>query len=144
VRWRIVPFDPAAGTGHQAGVVSLISGIQRGEFGLPITPQDQPDLMDIPGFYVNGALGPGLFLVAIDGKGEVAGSIALLNIGKGQGALRKMFVRADMRGAGLAAALLDALLGWCRRGRAFWKSTLEPRTDSWPRTASTKNTALRA
>lgn len=115
MRWRIVPFDPAAGTGHQAGVVSLISGIQRGEFGLPITPQDQPDLMDIPGFYVNGALGPGLFLVAIDGKGEVAGSIALLNIGKGQGALRKMFVRADMRGAGLAAALLDALLGWCRR-----------------------------
>jgi len=118
--WRIVPFDPAPASGHQQGVVALISGIQRGEFQLAITPQDQPDLMDIPGFYVNGRLGPGLFLVAVDGTGAVAGSIALLNLGNGQGALRKMFVRADMRGPasrgpGLAAALLDALFGWCRR-----------------------------
>lgn len=118
--WRIVPFDPAPASGHQEGVVALISGIQRGEFQLAITPQEQPDLMDIPGFYVQGRLGPGLFLVAVDGNGAVAGSIALLNIGpdaqgRGQGALRKMFVRADMRGTGLAAALLDALLGWCRQ-----------------------------
>lgn len=108
--WRIVPFDPAR---HQDGVVSLISGIQRGEFGLAITPADQPDLMDIPGFYVNGAHGPGCFLVAEDSGGAVAGSIALLNIGNAQGALRKMFVRADMRGSGLAGGLLAALEGWC-------------------------------
>lgn len=112
--WRIVPFDPDLASGHQQGVVALISGIQRGEFQLAITPQDQPDLMDIPGFYVQGRLGPGLFFVAVDANGSVAGSIALLNLGGRQGALRKMFVRADMRGTGLAAALLNALLGWCR------------------------------
>ncbi|MHC1753549.1 GNAT family N-acetyltransferase [Humidesulfovibrio sp.] len=116
--WAIVPFDaspqPGRPAGHQAGVVALISTIQRGEFGLSITPQDQPDLMDIPGFYVRGRLGPGLFLVAVDPDGEVCGSIALLNLGGGQGALRKMFVRAQSRGTGLAAALLEALLGWCR------------------------------
>jgi GNAT superfamily N-acetyltransferase len=113
--WTIAPFEKA----HQPGVVALISGIQRGEFGLAITPQDQPDLMDIPGFYVDGAFGPGGFWVAVDAGGAVVGSIALLNIGpnrtgEGQGALRKMFVRPDMRGAGLAAALLDTLLAWCR------------------------------
>ena len=112
--WAIVPFDATPASGHQQGVVSLISGIQRGEFGLAITPQDQPDLMDIPGFYVGGRLGPGLFLVAVDPDGEVCGSIALLNLGGGQGALRKMFVRAQSRGTGLAAALLGALFDWCR------------------------------
>ena len=116
--WRIVPFDPAR-PGHQGGVVSLISGIQRGEFQLPITPADQPDLMDIPGFYVNGRLGPGCFLLAEDDCDQVLGSIALLNLGPGaegrrQGALRKMFVRAESRGTGLAAALLDELFAWCR------------------------------
>lgn len=115
--WSIVPFDPAC-PGQQDGVIGLISGIQRGEFQLPITPADQPDLMDIPGFYVKGAHGPGCFLVAVDGAGLVAGSIALLNIGPdgngtGQGALRKMFVRADARGSGLAAQLLAALEAWC-------------------------------
>jgi GNAT superfamily N-acetyltransferase len=116
--WRIVPFEPAR---HQDGVVSLISGIQRGEFGLAITPADQPDLMDIPGFYVNGVngrFGPGCFFVAEDSGGVVAGSIALLNIGPGvdgagQGALRKMFVRADARGTGLAGTLLGNLEAWC-------------------------------
>lgn len=107
--WTIVPFAPA----HQQGVIALISGIQRGEFQLPITPADQPDLMDIPGFYVNGAHGPGCFFVAVDHAGAVAGSIALLNIADGQGALRKMFVRADARGSGLAVGLLGALLAWC-------------------------------
>jgi len=114
VPWVIVPFAAAPASGHQQGVVALISGIQRGEFQLAITPQDQPDLMDIPGFYVGGRLGPGLFLVAVDPDGEVCGSIALLNLGGGQGALRKMFVRAQSRGTGLAAALLGALLDWCR------------------------------
>lgn len=47
------------------GVVALISGIQRGEFGLSITPQDQPDLMDIDGFYRwQGRPGAGEFRVA--------------------------------------------------------------------------------
>jgi N-acetylglutamate synthase-like GNAT family acetyltransferase len=108
--WTIGPYRPA----QQEGVVALISGIQRGEFGLAITPQDQPDLMDIEGFYVNGTLGPGGFWTALDQGGAVAGTIALLNIGEGQGALRKMFVRQDQRGAGLAQALLETLLAWCR------------------------------
>lgn len=96
----------------QEGVIALISGIQRGEFGLSVTPQDQPDLMDIDGFYRPGA---GEFWVAEAGE-AVVGCIALLDIGGGQAALRKMFVDANWRGGekGVAAALLSTLLEHAR------------------------------
>ena len=35
-------------------VGQLINGIQRKEFGIAITLQDQPDLADIDGFYRKG------------------------------------------------------------------------------------------
>lgn len=110
--YRIRPWTRA----DQQGVVALISGIQRGEFGLSITPEDQPDLMDIDGFYRPGA---GEFWVAEapgEAEGIVVGCIALLDIGGGQAALRKMFVAADWRGAGkgVAKALLATLLEHAR------------------------------
>ena len=97
---------------HTEGVVRLILPIQQEEFGIAITAEAQPDLRDIPGFYQQGA---GNFWVALDG-GEVVGSIALLDIGNAQGALRKMFVRASHRGRehGVAAALLAGLLDHAR------------------------------
>lgn len=104
--------------GDQEGVVALISGIQRGEFGLSITPEDQPDLMDIDGFYRSqGRPGVGEFWVAEATEGVVVGCIALLDIGNAQAALRKMFVDADWRGAekGIAKALLSALLDHARK-----------------------------
>jgi N-acetylglutamate synthase-like GNAT family acetyltransferase len=109
----IVPFAPA----HAAGVIDVILPIQQREFGLPITLADQPDLRDVPGFYRRGH---GDFWVALAGA-EVVGTIALLDIGNGQAALRKMFVRADRRGGGhgVAARLLATLLDACaRRGIA--------------------------
>lgn len=105
---EIVPFAPH----HGCGVVGVILPIQREEFELPITLEDQPDLRDIPGFYQKRA---GNFWVALAG-GEIVGTIALLDIGNRQGALRKMFVAASHRGAarGVAAELLETLLDWCR------------------------------
>lgn len=96
---------------HQEGVVNVILPIQQSEFSISITLEGQPDLSDIPGFYQQGA---GNFWVALV-AGEVVGTIALLDIGNGQGALRKMFVKAPFRGPEyrVAARLLDALLGWC-------------------------------
>lgn len=104
----IVPF-----VAQQAkGTAALIIGIQRDEFGFPITLDDQPDLRDIPGFYQQGA---GNFWVAVSDH-EVVGTVALLDIGNGQGALRKMFVHANYRGRehGVSARLLDTLLEWAR------------------------------
>ena len=82
----------------------MIIGIQRGEFGLPITASDQPDLADIARFY---RAGGGEFWVAGHG-GSVVGTIAALKIGEDVAALRKMFVAREHRGAsGLAASLMQ-------------------------------------
>lgn len=104
----IAPFVAA----HGDAVVDLVLPIQREEFGVPITLADQPDLLDVPGFYQRGAGG---FWVALDG-GAVVGTIALVDLGNGEGALRKMFVRATHRGRPqrVAERLLDTLLGWAR------------------------------
>ncbi|QGP80955.1 GNAT family N-acetyltransferase [Sphingobium sp. CAP-1] len=101
---RIAPFAPA----DQPAVLDLILSIQRDEYGIAITAEDQPDLADIPGFYLTGAGG---FWVARDDD-RLVGTIALRDIGDGGAALRKMFVAPSHRGGvtGVAQALLDALL----------------------------------
>lgn len=99
------------------GVANLIVNIQRGEFGIPITYDDQPDLKDIPGFYQQGT---GNFWIARDGA-AIVGSIALKDIGNAQVALRKMFVDAAHRGHahGVAQGLLDtAVASACAKGVA--------------------------
>lgn len=95
---------------HRRGVLDVILPIQQSEFGIPITLRDQPDLLDVPAFYRRGV---GNFWVAL-AAGQVIGTIALLDIGNGDGALRKMFVKAPFRGAerGVARRLLDTLLAW--------------------------------
>jgi len=105
---QIVPFAPQ----HVEGVGALIVGIQRDEFQIPITLEDQPDLQEIPSFYQQGA---GNFWVALS-EGEVVGTVALVDLGNHQGALRKMFVHASYRGPkhGVSARLLDTLLEWSR------------------------------
>lgn len=105
---EIVPFCKR----HLSGVVDIILPIQQSEFGIPITLDAQPDLLDIPGFYQQGS---GNFWVALHGS-EVVGTIALLDIGDGQGALRKMFVKAQLRGSRrkVAHRLLQVLLDWCK------------------------------
>ena len=118
----VVPFAPE----HRAAVIDLILPIQRDEFAVPITLADQPDLLDVPGFYLRGTGG---FWVAIDGA-EVVGTIALVDVGDGEGALRKMFVRASHRGRGrgIARCLLDVLIAHARaRGiRTLFLGTTAP------------------
>jgi len=95
---------------YQLEVVDLILAIQQDEFGLAITLAQQPDLENIPGFYQQG--GGNFWVAIIDNK--VAGTIALLNIGNKQGALRKMFVHKNWRGKerGVGQRLLNTLLEW--------------------------------
>lgn len=98
--FRIAPFQP----GQEAQVVGLILPIQQQEFRVPITAADQPDLAAIPKVYQQGRGG---FWVGLEGE-EVVGTIGLIDFGTG-GAIRKMFLRKDQRGSGLAQALLDTL-----------------------------------
>lgn len=92
-------------------VLALILSIQRQEYGLAITAQDQPDLAAIPTFYQVGA---GQFWVA-ERRGAIVGTIGLKDIGQGSAALRKMFVGQEARGAGGAATpLLEAATAHAR------------------------------
>lgn len=104
---EVVPFAPQ----HLEGVIAVILPIQQLEFQIPITLEAQPDLNDIPGFYQKGS---GNFWVALDDQ-KIVGTVGLLDIGNGQGALRKMFVAEGHRGSqhGVAKRLLDILFAWC-------------------------------
>ncbi len=104
----IAPFLPA----DQPGMVELVLPIQQTEFGIAITLQDQPDLLDPAAFFQHGS---GNVWLAKAGE-MVVGSIGLLDIGQGITVLRKMFVKQGYRGRdlGVASALLDSLLAHCR------------------------------
>jgi hypothetical protein len=98
----IVPFRSE----FALAVPALIVGIQREEFGVPITAEEQPDLQQIPEFYQTDA---GNFWVAVAAD-RVVGTIALKDIGAKEGALRKMFVAPEARGkaSGVARDLQNA------------------------------------
>ena len=93
-------------------IINLILEIQVNEFNIPISIKDQPDLENIPSFYQKGA---GNFWVAKSGD-KILGTIALIDIGNSQCALRKMFVAKEYRGKekGVAQQLLTTLLEWCK------------------------------
>jgi GNAT superfamily N-acetyltransferase len=100
---EIKPFEAK----YKEQVGQLISKIQREGFDLPITLEQQPDLQDIPGFYQHGT--ENFWLALYEDK--VIGTIALLDIGHKQAALRKMFVAPELRGGvGTASKLLAVLL----------------------------------
>lgn len=94
-------------------VGNLIITIQRDEFGLPLTLDDQPDLADIPGVYQKDKGG---FWVAMAGADKVIGTVALADLGGGDGrkhgAVMKMFVAGVYRGArlGVGQRLLDTMI----------------------------------
>lgn len=106
---HIVPFRMEC----RKTVIDLIVPIQQQEFGLAIDLAAQPDLIDIPGVYQQGKGG---FWLALQDD-QLVGTVALLDIGHGQAALRKMFVKASHRGHphGVAQRLLKTLLDWCQR-----------------------------
>ncbi|WP_046214085.1 GNAT family N-acetyltransferase [Paenibacillus wulumuqiensis] len=93
-------------------IVELIVDIQRNEYHIPITRADQPDLANIAEFYQQGN---GNFWIALHGD-TVVGTIALLDIGNGQTALRKMFVAPDYRGRTYRTAqlLLEQASQWAQ------------------------------
>jgi len=95
---------------HKKSVIDLILSIQNDEFKIPITLELQPDLNEISKFY---QINNGNFWIAkVDDK--VIGTIALLDIGNNQTALRKMFVSGNYRGKefGVGQALLHNLIDW--------------------------------
>ena len=98
----IVPYQSK----YQQAVIELVLAIQQKEFGIAVTLDDQPDLLDVQSVY--GASGGGFWVALADGK--VVGSIGLIRVDPTLGVIRKMFVSAPARGTGTAAALLKTVL----------------------------------
>ncbi len=101
---QIEPYEAR----YQQEVIDLIVGIQQVEFGIPISIDDQPDLLTIETFYQSKR---GNFWCAVNEAGAVVGTISLIDSGDDFGTIRKMFVHADCRGPALsvAANLLNTL-----------------------------------
>ncbi len=106
-------------------VINLILHIQQVEFGVPVTITDQPDLLDVENFYCRNH---GHFWIATENE-KLIGTIALIDTGNGQSALRKMFVDKEYRGKekGVGQQLLDHVIDWCREKgiREIYLGTVE-------------------
>jgi GNAT superfamily N-acetyltransferase len=98
---------------YAAPVVELVHGILREEFGFAADVSQQPDLLDIPRHYGAEA---SKFWLALDGT-RLVGTTGFVDLGSKQGLLRKMFVRGDYRGTGVASLLLDNAVQWAREHR---------------------------
>jgi GNAT superfamily N-acetyltransferase len=98
---------------YKEGIVQLILNIQQNEFNVPVTINDQPDLLNIKDVY---CIKGGNFWVAVEND-QIIGTIALIDMGNGQAALRKMFVHKESRGKekGIGQLLLNTLIGWGRQ-----------------------------
>lgn len=97
---------------YSESVIDLILNIQQKEFNVPITIDDQPDLLRIDEFYLaSGGNFWGAFI-----NGELVGTIALVKFDEKAAAIRKMFVKKEFRGKeySIAQKLLEILITFCR------------------------------
>lgn len=93
-------------------VIDIILPIQQKEFNVPITLEDQPDLLDITAnYYDNGGAFWGAKI-----NGEIVGTIAMIKFSPDAAAIRKMFVKKEYRGKefGIAQQLLETLFTYSK------------------------------
>jgi len=90
-------------------VRELILDILNSEYGMALTLEELPDLVDVHRTYLGS--GDGHFWVALR-DGRLAGCIGVLRLAGAGFELRRMYVRAECRGLGIAQRLLDLLLAW--------------------------------
>src|SRR3989344_6351470 len=102
---RIIQFSEK----YSEATANFILGILEGEFG--ITGVKRPDLHRIPEVYQKGKSN---FWLALDNN-EIVGTAALVDYGKNQGYLKRMYVGKKFRGTGLAKKLLETALVFARK-----------------------------
>ncbi len=104
---KIVPFEEK----YTQEIVDLIIPIQREEFNIQLTVEDQPDLLTIQEEYID--TGGNFWVALFDDK--VIGTIALVRLENHCGAIKKMFVTKDFRGEKqIGRKLLDTLVNYCK------------------------------
>lgn len=104
-RIEIVPFEPK----HGEAFASLVADTLR-EFGFERDAELDIDLEDPAGTYVM------LWIAAVGA--ELAGSVALRDLGGGDYELKRMYLRREHRGRGVGKRLLTTALDWARANDA--------------------------
>lgn len=96
---------------YREAVIHLILKVQRDEFGIPITIDEQPDLKEIETFYANEKGG---FFIAVEGE-KVIGTIGTWFLDGENAAIRKLFTDENYRGKEYQTGqkLLDRLEAFC-------------------------------
>lgn len=115
----IKPFEKR----YESGVTQLITSIQK-EFGINITLEDQPDLLRIEEEYIETG---GNFWIALSDD-QVVGTIALVKLANGNGAIKKMFAAPAFRGEKqIGKKLLETLLAYCtaRQDKNLYLGTVD-------------------
>lgn len=104
---KIIPYADK----YKKRVVDLIFGILENEFGR-YSKSGRPDVKNIPEFYQKDEKNN--FWIAVDENDNVVGTIALENLNGGCGNLRRLYVKKELRGTGLAKELLSVLLRFAK------------------------------
>lgn len=96
-------------------IIDIIIPIQQIEFKVPVTLEDQPDLLDIETNYHQ--TGGNFWGAKVNG--QLVGTIGLIITDGKIGTVRKMFLRKEYRGRelGIAQALLNTLIDYCKQNQ---------------------------
>ncbi|WP_342043593.1 GNAT family N-acetyltransferase [Bacillus sp. OTU2372] len=108
---------------YEEEVINLILHVQNVEYGVGISVEEQPDILDIQSNYISDG---GNFWIALNGNGEVVGSIGLQKKTNEVAVLKKFFVYKDYRGKefGVGTGLYKALLDFANK-QGFSKVILD-------------------
>lgn len=94
---------------YKEDVIKLVFNILENEFGHH-SKSGRPDVCNISEFYQKDEKSN--FWIAVDENDNVLGAIALLNLGEGRGNLRRLYVKKELRGKGVAKDLFLVLLNF--------------------------------
>lgn len=99
---------------YKEEVIKLILHVQNVEYGVGISVEEQPDILDIQSYYIKDG---GNFWVALNDNDEVVGSIGLQKKTNEVAVLKKFFVYKDYRGKelGIGTGLYEALLDFAQK-----------------------------
>jgi N-acetylglutamate synthase-like GNAT family acetyltransferase len=99
---------------YKEEVIKLILNVQNVEYGVGISVEEQPDILDIQSNYIKDG---GNFWVALNDKGEVVGSIGLQKKNNEVAVLKKFFVYEAYRGKefGIGARLYETLIDFAQK-----------------------------
>ncbi len=111
-------------------IISMVEAIQKNEFQIPVTKEINSCILRAEeAFYYNNSYN---FWYAVTEEGDLAGCIGLKMIDKQNGELKKLFVKKEYRGKGVAKMLLQTLLKAAKKHgfSTIWLGTVDVLTEA--------------